>query len=303
MTKKHRKFMEDDFDLDLYIKEQSDKTIIKKIQEQSRKLSGIVKILLIVASFITAYTLYSYASYLIEVWRDNRINETARDITEQASVLETPYVPETQINIISQGVNKQSRVILTPTPILMPAIIDLRDAFQNDDICAYLKIEGCNIDFPVVKSDDNTYYLTHDLRGQKNAAGSAFLDYENEIYPLGFNTVVYAHNMRDGSMFHNLRYYKEADYFETHKKISLQTLHEDTLWEIFSFYETDISFLYNTTTFNSTDDFIIFANLVKEKSQYPSDIIFTEDSRILTLSTCTNHNADSRYVAHAYRIK
>ena len=299
MANKHRKFMEDDFDLDLYIKEQTEKTFFKKIQEKSRKLSNIVKILLIIISFVTAYTLYSYATYLIEVWRTNRINETARDITERAALVDPPFKENTAL---AQRTINQNSVTLTPTPALMPVILNLRDEFQNDDIVAYLKIDGSNIDFPVVLTGDNTFYLTHDLRKQENAAGSAFIDYENQVSHLGFNTVIYAHNMRDGSMFHNLRYYNDEGYFNAHKTISLQTLYEDTLWEIFSFYETQIDFLYNTTAFTDTNEYLTFANLVREKSHYAVEITFTENTQILTLSTCTNRDNDSRYVIHAYRV-
>ncbi|MDR1559588.1 MAG: class B sortase [Clostridiales bacterium] len=295
MANKHRKFMEDDFDLDLYIKEQTDKTFLTKIREKSRKLSGVVKIMLIIVSFITAYTIYSYASYWIEVWRANRINETARDIAEEVPVSEYPA----DAFIAAPRAISQNSV--TPAPAFMPAIVGLRDSFQNDDIVAYLKIADSNIDFPVVLADDNAYYLTRDLRKQDNAAGSGFMDYENRLKPLSFNTVIYAHNMRDGSMFHNLRNYADEEYFNEHRTISLQTLYEDTMWEIFSFYETSTDFLYNTTEFSDAYEFLEFLEFTKSKSQYPSDITFTEETRILTLSTCTNRAADDRYVVHAYR--
>ena len=329
MANKHRKYMEDDFDLDHYIKERADKSAKEKNDEQGRRILSIIKFLIIIAAFITAYEIYAYASHLIEVWRDNRINETARDIIGQAGAAEPPSLrkqpalrepaalrelPSLQEQpalreqssvqdwrgaVSTRGAYIQS---ITPVPELMPAILDLRHLFHNNDIVAYLKIEDSNIGFPVVQTGDNAYYLTHDLHLQENAAGSAFMDCENQLYPLGYNTVIYAHNMRDGSMFHDLRNYSDQDYFDAHKTISLQTLNENTLWEIFSFYETDIEFLYNTTTFYSIDDFFTFANLLKEKSKYKTDVSFTEDSKILTLSTCTNRGSDTRFVVHAYCV-
>jgi sortase B len=129
------------------------------------------------------------------------------------------------------------------------------------------------------------------------------MDYENQVEQLGYNTIIYAHNMRDGSMFHNLRYYNDEGYFEENKTISLQTLYEDTLWEIFSFYESNTEFLYNTATFNNHNEFLSFAELLREKSKHPNDVIFNEQTQILTLSTCTNRDIDSRYVVHAYRVR
>jgi len=343
--------MEDDFDLDLYIKEQTEKTFFNKLREKSRKLSNFVKIMLVIVSLVTAYTVFYQANRMLEIWRVHRINQTAREITELSddfiditrlpdnsiditeqpdssiditeqpdSSIDITEQPDDSIDITEQSDNSidvgntvqeterrtrvfQRSVTSMPTPILMPVITHLREQFQNDDIVAFLRINDSNIDFPVVLTDNNTHYLTHDLNNQYNAAGSAFMDYDSHISPLGYNTVIYAHNMRDQSMFHDLRYYRDEEYFNTHNSISLLTLYENTLWEIFSFYETTIDFLYNATEFIDADEFLSFANLLKEKSLHPRNVEFTEDSRILTLSTCTNRNADSRYVIHAHRIR
>jgi len=301
MANKNRKYMEDDFDLDLYIKEQAEKTFFNKLREKSRKLSNFFKIVLIIVSLVTAYTVFYQANRMLEIWRVHRINQTAREITEQSG-------DTNDVGNSTQGADRSTRAIQRsvtsmPTPILMPVILHLREQFQNDDIVAYLRINDSNIDFPVVLTDNNTHYLTHDLRNQYNVAGSAFMDYDSQISPLGHNTVIYAHNMRDQSMFHDLRHYRDEEYFSTHNTISLLTLYENTLWEIFSFYETTIDFLYNTTEFADTDEFLSFANLLKENSMHPREVEFTEGSRILTLSTCTNRNAGSRYVVHAHRIR
>jgi len=305
MAIKHRKYKEDDFDLDLYIREQTHKAFKIKVGDQSRKILGVIKVLLIIAAFITAFELYSYASHLIEVWRDNRINETARFITRQSIVAEREAAPavDSYMAAAPSPAKGFRNAAISPVPALSPVILGLRDTFGNNDIVAYLKIEGTNIDFPVAQTINNSYYLTHDLLGRENAAGSAFMDYEGRVYPLSYNTVIYAHNMRDGSMFHDIRNYNNTAYFEAHKKISLQTLNEDTLWEIFSFYETDTDFYYNAVSFADADDFVSFANMLKEKSIYKPAANFTADSRILTLSTCTNRSDNSRYVLHAYRVK
>ena len=305
MANKHRKYMEDDFDLDLYIKEQTEKTFFNKLREKSKKLSNFVKIVLVIVSLATAWTVFYQANRMLEIWRVHRINQTAREITQQVDV---QAADSTDVDNTIQEPDRRTRAIQRsvtsmPTPILMPVITHLREQFQNDDIVAYLRINDSNIDFPIVLTDNNTHYLTHDLRNQYNVAGSAFMDYDSQISPLGHNTVIYAHNMRDQSMFHDLRYYRDEEYFNTHNSVSLLTLYENTLWEIFSFYETTIDFLYNTTEFIDIDEFLAFANVLKEKSLHPSDVEFTENSRILTLSTCTNRNADSRYVVHAHRIR
>jgi sortase B len=109
--------------------------------------------------------------------------------------------------------------------------------------------------------------------------------------------------MRDGSMFHDLRYYTDKQYYEAHQKISLQTLYENTLWEIFSFYDTDVDFIYNKTSFANPVEFSALLAQMKSKSIYDTGVDVTVDDQVLTLSTCTNTSENMRYVVHAKRIQ
>jgi SrtB family sortase len=308
--------MEDDFDLDLHRKEQEKNAWFRAFRQKSKKLVGILKIVIAGLAFVVVYLIYKFATYHIGLWTNDRINETARDILETpSSPVETPYIIRQGFSRVSENgklmgtivpemiENVDPQDILGSAPrIILPEIEKLRQTFDNQDIVGYIKIEGTNIDFPVAHTKDNSFYLDHDLKKQSNVGGSAFLDFENASEIIDPNNVIYAHNMKNGSMFHNLRYYKDRDFYESHKKISLQTMYENTEWEIFSFYETEIDFFYNKVLFSTIDEYEQLVIEMRRKSQYDTGINVYPDNQILTLSTCAP-SGDLRLVVHAKRIE
>ena len=80
---------------------------------------------------------------------------------------------------------------------------------KNSDAIAWIKVNGTDIDFPVVKGTDNSYYLTHNFDKEKNKAGWIFADYRNKFDGTDKNIIIYGHNMKDGSMFSNLKKYQD----------------------------------------------------------------------------------------------
>ena len=76
---------------------------------------------------------------------------------------------------------------------------------KNSDAIAWIKVNGTDIDFPVVKGTDNSYYLTHNFDKEKNKAGWIFADYRNKFDGTDKNIIIYGHNMKNGSMFASLK--------------------------------------------------------------------------------------------------
>ena len=85
------------------------------------------------------------------------------------------------------------------------------------DVKGYIEIKGTNINYPIVQSTDNDYYLNHLPNGEKNKMGSIYLDYRNNDFE-DENTIIYGHNMNDGTMFSELENYKKQDYYEKHQE-------------------------------------------------------------------------------------
>ena len=175
---------------------------------------------------------------------------------------------------------------------------------KNPDTVAWLKVKGTNIEYPVVKTNDNEYYMTHSFDKSKNSAGWIFMDYRNKLKGKNENMVIYGHNRRDGSMFGTLKkvlteeWLNNADNFI----ISFVTEKEETQYQVFSVYKIEKEDYYITTNFKTEAAFQEFINKVKSRSIKNFGETPCTDDSILTLSTCAD-NDKYRVVLHAKRIK
>ena len=175
---------------------------------------------------------------------------------------------------------------------------------KNPDTVAWLKVKGTNIEYPVVKTNDNEYYMTHSFDKSKNSAGWIFMDYRNKLKGKNENMVIYGHNRRDGSMFGTLKkvltegWLNNADNFI----IPFVTEKEETQYQVFSVYKIEKEDYYITTNFKTEAAFQEFINKVKSRSIKNFGETPCTDDSILTLSTCAD-NDKYRVVLHAKRIK
>lgn len=173
---------------------------------------------------------------------------------------------------------------------------------KNSDTVAWLKVENTNIEFPVVKANDNSYYLTHNFNKEGNSAGWIFADYKNKFNGKDKNIVIYGHNMRDNSMFGSLKNVIKEEWYnnENNKYIILATENEYSIYEVFSVYQIEKEDYYIKTDFNSDKEFEEFLQKVKERSIKDFNIDISKENSILTLSTCANNNK-YRVVLHAVK--
>lgn len=190
-----------------------------------------------------------------------------------------------------------------------PGIRFPRDSFAsvldvNEDIVGRISIEALGINYLVTQGIDNEYYLHMGYDRKKSSSGAIFLDYRCNIDldTLKGHYILYGHNMKNGSMFHNLMQYKDEKFYYNNRIIRFDTLYEDYEWEIFSAYVTDTSFYFIDTTFKDDADWLDFLQTIQDKSIYPTNTKLTADDVILTLCTCTYELDDARFVVHA-RLK
>ena len=163
---------------------------------------------------------------------------------------------------------------------------------QNKDIVGWIYAKDTPINNPVLQSNDNMYYLKKLITGEYNSAGSLFMDYRNDSKMQNGNTIIYGHNMKNGTMFGSLQKYKNQDYYETHKLMYYFTPEKNYLVRIFcACTESTDSKIY---TFNNLTQSTI-DNIIK-KSNFTSDVTVTENDKIITLSTCAYEYKDARYV-------
>jgi len=155
----------------------------------------------------------------------------------------------------------------------------------------------------VVQTDNNEFYLEHDIYKKKNSAGWIFLDYENDLSSDDKNIVIYGHNTRKNIMFHSLRYYKDLEYFKNHQNITFNTIYGNFEWEVFTFLLTNTEFRYIDIHRKSDDEWRELLEQMKLKSMHDIGQEVTLKDRVLLLSTCTeNGGTDMRYVLGAKLI-
>ncbi len=173
----------------------------------------------------------------------------------------------------------------------------------NPDIYGWISIDGTEVDYPIVRGEDNNYYLNHSYSGEYLIVGSIFADYRTSDYILAnFNTVLYGHNMKDGSMFNFVEKLTEDEELFDKLRIIIYTADGIYTFAPFSVYETNSRDQYFRMRFANTEEFTDFADSVLKKSMYPRIAEFTKSDRILTLSTCTNEEFSGRYALHARLI-
>lgn len=174
----------------------------------------------------------------------------------------------------------------------------------NPDIFGYIYIDGTRISFPIVQSDDNSYYLEHAYTGEYMVCGSIFADYRAwSNMSQNYNTVFYGHNMKDGNMFNNVMEFFDEEVFNS-KVIEIYTFDGIYTYEPFAVFEAIQTYPYFEMYFSSGEEFVDFCCEMQEKSMFNKEMEFTENDRIITLSTCKNDPAGLyRYALQAKLVK
>ena len=173
---------------------------------------------------------------------------------------------------------------------------------SNSDTVAWIKVEGTNIDYPVVQTIDNKYYLTHSFDKNYNEAGWVFADYRNNLVD-DRNLVIYGHARLNETMFGSLKNVIKSFWYENSDNyvIKLSTPTVNSSWQVFSTYTIPAEDYYITTDFIDNTSFYEFIKILRARSVYDYNVELTSNDRILTLSTCYSDN--KRVVLHAKLIK
>ena len=175
---------------------------------------------------------------------------------------------------------------------------------QNSDFVGWISIPGTCVDYPVLQSsaDDPEYYLRRTYKGEWRTAGSIFFQWDCSAESQ--NTVVYGHNMNDGTMFAVLQKMTDEAFRNEHSKILLQTSNGLREYQIAAVLKTDITkFRFNRTEFADHADFLSFQKELFAQSLYESQTIHGEDCRLLTLVTCSYEWENARTVVIAAEVR
>lgn len=175
----------------------------------------------------------------------------------------------------------------------------------NKDTVGWIKFNQDKINYPIVHTNDNNYYLNRSFDGKTNQAGTIFMDYRNDSFD-NKNVVLFGHSMLDESMFGSLKDIHDVHFFDTEANNYIQIINRNNevyTYQIFSYYLIEKEEYYIKTSFNNDTEFQNFLNTISGRSYRNFNVDVTTNDTILTLSTCVGTgNTSQRNVVHAKRI-
>lgn len=201
--------------------------------------------------------------------------------------------------------------VADPNDVLPPARPYDEYKKLNSDVIGWITVPNTQIDYPVVRAADNEYYLTHNVEKKKSKHGAIFMDYRNADKEQQYHLILYGHNMKNGTMFHDLNNYKQRSFFEKNRVITLNWDGTETKWEVYLAFVWHPGPVYWHTRFNATTPAENFAQYMNDivsymKTEkytiYDDTVTIKPSDRVLTLSTCTYEYDKSRYVVSARQI-
>lgn len=171
---------------------------------------------------------------------------------------------------------------------------------QYPSVIGWLYAPGTGISYPIAQGSDNEYYLRHLYNGEGNSAGTLFADCRNAAAFGDANTIIYGHNMKNGTMFAPLMQYRRQAYREQHPEMYLYTPDGDYRVVLFSGFATTADADVYTPFAAPDDAFAAYLSACTARSDFSPPQETAE--KILTLSTCTNADALGRYVVQGYLV-
>lgn len=180
---------------------------------------------------------------------------------------------------------------------------------MNEDFVGVLSIPDTIINYPVMYTKGEDYYLRRSFDKKQSDAGTLFIDKHNNIDPIDDNIIIYGHNMKNGTMFHELLNYKKESYYKEHKYIYFNKVDNSEKYEIISvfyskvYYETDNVFkyykFYNASNEEELNDYV---KNIKELSLYNTNVDAKLGDKFITLSTCEYSQENGRFVVVAKKV-
>lgn len=156
----------------------------------------------------------------------------------------------------------------------------------NSDIIAWIYCPNTQLNYPVLKSKDNEDYLHKTVTGTINSAGSIFLDYHNDSNLLDYVSILYGHNMKNGSMFKTVNRYKKEEWYKEHPTIQIYTKEKQEIYNIVAIIDTKSDSDIYSPFINEKNKYMDYLDIWANKSIYKTGIKYDYNKRTILLSTC-----------------
>lgn len=273
------------------------------VREELKKREKNRKIMILICAVLGVLCLGYVGIYSYEDYRTKKnyedmaaLRESSTDYSQYLEQAETPKPPV---------------IHYTDDEIEVPEVLEEYKKLYNTNkkLIGWLKIDDTNIDYPVMQTSDNEYYLTHNMNQEKDRNGALFLDKDCNVLTPSTNLIIYGHHMRSGRMFGNLDDYESEKFYKKHSVIQFDTIYEKGTYEIMYvfrsrvFKEEDVVFkYYQFIDCYSEQEFESNMQEMAALSLYDTGVTAEYGDELLTLSTCDNTVDNGRFVVVAKRI-
>lgn len=255
-----------------------------------KTIRTVVLLIFLTGAVFCGYQIYS-------IWAEYHTSEVLYQDIQQYMTYQEETHPTKMLPTITETTPKAETQPQATEPQRVYPSIDFQALQQiNKDTVAWICIEGTNINYPVVQGADNRHYVSTMIDGTPNGSGSIFLDYRNKPDFSDPHTILYGHNMQNGSMFHDICNYKDPDFYASYPTGLLMTPDGNYYFEIVSAYVASLADSAWQIEFVDDTDLYDWVSASVERSAFVSPIQPQPGDRIITLSTCSYEFNDARFV-------
>ena len=274
--------------------------MVKKKKKYKLKWKNLIAVIIFLVAFIF---LIKSGVDLINYFIDtNKTNDEIKEIEDVVKIEEVSDNENTEIIEQTEEIPEANPywdyIKMNLISVNFDELLEL-----NSETKGWIQVNGTNINYPFVQTDNNDYYLTHSYNKNYNQAGWVFMDYRNDTVNYDKNTILYAHGMNNKTMFGSLRNILSSSWYNNTDNhiIKLSTPTENTLWQVFSVYHIETTNDYIQTEFRNDEEYQEFLDMLIGRSAVTFDTTVNVNDKILTLSTC--YNKTDKVVMHAKLIK
>lgn len=212
----------------------------------------------------------------------------------------------------AQGSVGEIKIHRTEDGTVIPDILsEYADIYnKNKKLIGWIQIDDTMINYPVMQTVNNEYYLDHNFNQEEDKNGCIFMDYQCDVVKGCDNIILYGHHMKSGKMFGTLNKYSQKSYYDEHPTILFDTIYEKGEYQIMYVFrskvysEEDVNFkYYQFINAGSEKEFNSYINEMKALSLYDTDVTAAYGDKLLTLSTCDYQENKGRFVVVAKKIK
>lgn len=282
----------DDFDKDM-------QTAIKK---QLNIMNGRRRALLVICLLLAIFCIGYFINYYYLSEKNDKMAEKIAGMKQ-----DTVAGKKSETSVSEKYVNDDGEEQI----VVMQVLQKYETLYNtNKNLIGWIKIDDTNIDYPVLQSDDNDYYLNHNFYDASDKNGSIFLDAQCNVVKQNDNMIIYGHHMKSGNMFGNLDLYSDYEYYKKHRYIQFDTIYSEGLYEIMYVFrsriytEDEIRFkYYQFIDVNSAEEFDSCLNEMSKLSLYDTGVKAGYGDKLITLSTCDYQEKNGRFVVVAKKVK